>query len=503
MPTPRHGLFAAVIDRAIYLPGGAIQQGVGATTANEVYTVQAQYTRVVPIVLDVTTGTAHFTTEMTLMNRGTSPVNLSLRYEASLGERLGSGTVTDSLAAGEQKLIPDVLSYLRDKGLALPASGSAPQQGGVLAVAFTGATSEAAIGVLARTTAATEAPQPQGAAGLAYAALPSWNVFTEMATIFGLRATAQDRSNLAIYNPNADPVTVRVMAFSGAGDGASSVVSAAETLPGLGWHQYNNVLAAAGIAEGWLTVERTSDSGTFGAYGVVNDNGTNDGSFLLPATGLANRLTIPVLVENPGFRSELILGNRGNSNASFRFNYRESSAPEFGAGGTVIVTLGPRQQRIISEAVDFLRQQGTAIGPRGMASYAGSLQVTVEGANPAEIFAQARALAPSPAGGQFGVFTPAIFAGQEAFAEAFLFGLRSDENHRTNVSVLNAGLAGSGSVTLEVPFFDADQRGRAAGAPASVTLAPGQWIQLLNPLADRSVRNGWAQLCGKPGLLPG
>ncbi|MCI0420721.1 MAG: hypothetical protein L0387_16195 [Acidobacteria bacterium] len=502
MPTPRHGLFAAVIDNAIYLPGGAIQQGLGATTANEVYTVNAQYTRVVPIVLDVRTGAAHFITEMTLTNRGSSPVNLSLHYEASLGERLGSGSVTDSLAGGEQKVIPDVLAYLRDKGLPLPASSSTPQQGGVLAVAFTGATSEAAIGVLARTTAATEPPQPQGAAGLAYAAAPSWNVLTEAAIIYGLRATAQDRSNLAIYNPATDPVTVRVMAFSGAGDGASSVVSAAETLPGLGWRQYNNVLAAAGIAEGWVTVERTSARGAFGVYGVVNDNGTNDGSFLLPATGLANRLTVPVLVENPGFRSELILSNRGNSSASFRLNYRESSAPELGAGGTVLVALGPRQQRIIPEAIDFLRQQGIAIGPKGMASYAGSLQVTVEGTTPAETFAGARALAPSPAGGQFGVFTPAVFAGQEAFAEAFLFGLRSDENHRTNVSLLNAGMAGSSSVTLEVQFFDADQRGNAAGAPASVTLAPGQWTQLLNPLAGRSVQNGWAAIARKAGSAP-
>jgi len=502
MPTPRHGLFAAVIDNAIYLPGGAIQQGVGATTANEAYRVNAQYTRVVPIVLDVKSGSAHFTTEMTLMNRGTSPVTLSLRYEASLGEGLGSGTVTDSMAGGEQKVIPDVLAYLRDKGLALPASSSAPQQGGVLAVAFTGATSEAVIGVLARTTAATEPPQPKGAAGLAYAGVPSWNIFTQAATIYGLRATAQDRSNLAIYNPSTNPVTVRVMAFSGVGDGASSVVSAAETLPGLGWHQYNNVLAAAGIAEGWVTVERTSDSGVFGVYGVVNDNVTNDGSFLLPATGLDTRLTVPVIVENSGFRSELILSNRGNSTASFHLNYRESSAPALGAGGTVIVTLGPRQQRIIPEAIDFLRQQGAAIGPEGMASYAGSLQVTVEGTNPADIFAGARALAPSPAGGQFGVFTPAIFAGQEAFAEAFLFGLRSDENHRTNVSLLNAGVAGSGNIALEIQFFDADQQGSAARAPASVTLTPGQWTQLLNPLADRSVRNGWATIVRKAGSAP-
>jgi hypothetical protein len=103
------------------------------------------------------------------------------------------------------------------------------------------------------------------------------------------------------------------MAFSGVGDDASSVVSAAETLPGLGWHQYNNVLAAAGIAEGWVTVERTSDSGVFGVYGVVNDNGTNDGSFLYSATGLDTRLTVPVIVKNSGFRSELILSNRATA----------------------------------------------------------------------------------------------------------------------------------------------------------------------------------------------
>jgi Kelch motif protein len=500
MPTPRHGIFGAVIDNAIYLAGGADRQGLSPTTTNEVFTVNAQYTRIVPIVLDVTTGMAHFTTEMTLTNAGTAPLNLSLSYTASLGDQLGSGTATDSLAGGEQKVIPDVLSYLRDKGLALPGSTSAPQQGGVLTVTFTGATSEAAIGVLARTTAITEPPQPDGAAGLAYAGLPSWNVSTRTVTVYGLRATSQDRSNLAIYNPSSDPVTVKVVAFSGAGDDASSVVSAAETLPGLGWHQFNDVLA--GIAQGWVTVERTSDTGAFGAYGVVNDNVTNDGSFVLPAVGLANRLTVPSLVESTGFTSELILSNRGGSTASFRLNYRESSAPELGAGGTFIVALGPHEQRIIPEAIDFLRQQGIAIGPRGMASYAGSLQVTVEGVNSADIFAGARTLAPSPAGGRFGVFTPAVFAGQEAFARASLFGLRSDANQRTNVSLLNAGAVSSGTITLEVQFFDGDQRGRATGAVTSVTLGPGQWTQLLNPLAERGAQNGWATIVRKAGSSP-
>jgi len=39
MRTPRHGIFAAVIGNVIYIPGGGIQQGFGATDVNEAYEV--------------------------------------------------------------------------------------------------------------------------------------------------------------------------------------------------------------------------------------------------------------------------------------------------------------------------------------------------------------------------------------------------------------------------------------------------------------------------------
>jgi len=38
MPTPRHGIGAAVIGGRVYLPGGATQPGFAPTAANEVYT---------------------------------------------------------------------------------------------------------------------------------------------------------------------------------------------------------------------------------------------------------------------------------------------------------------------------------------------------------------------------------------------------------------------------------------------------------------------------------
>jgi hypothetical protein len=39
MPTPRHGIGAAVVGERIYIPGGATLQGFGVTGVNEVYTV--------------------------------------------------------------------------------------------------------------------------------------------------------------------------------------------------------------------------------------------------------------------------------------------------------------------------------------------------------------------------------------------------------------------------------------------------------------------------------
>ncbi len=85
-----------------------------------------------------------------------------MRYTASLGSKQGSGTVTDSLAPGEQKKIANVLSYLRDKGLAIPSSTEQPQQGGTLLVSFQGSDTidPKLVSVTARTAALTAAPQP-------------------------------------------------------------------------------------------------------------------------------------------------------------------------------------------------------------------------------------------------------------------------------------------------------------------------------------------------------
>ncbi|PYV40645.1 MAG: hypothetical protein DMG06_19665, partial [Acidobacteria bacterium] len=91
--------------------------------------------RVVPVVVDVVgNGKAHFSTELTLVNQGTTTANLQLTYTASssLGPS-GSGKVSETLAPGQQLIVPDALSYLRSKGLRIPTN---PPQGGSLRVDF-------------------------------------------------------------------------------------------------------------------------------------------------------------------------------------------------------------------------------------------------------------------------------------------------------------------------------------------------------------------------------
>lgn len=159
----------------------------------------------------------------------------------------------------------------------------AAPQGGTLAVTY-----DPRIGSVyatARTTTATAAPQPVGSAGLACGGLPESEAITSSGVVYGLRSTGADRSNLAVYNTGADPVTVKVTLFSGAGDGKSAVVSSGVTLPAFGWYQFDRVLAGVGMTNAWALVERTSTTGAFGAYGIINDNATNDGSFVALVSG--------------------------------------------------------------------------------------------------------------------------------------------------------------------------------------------------------------------------
>lgn len=461
------------------------------------YSLPLAFRRLVPIVLDVDTGSAHYTTELALTNPGSTTANVTLQYTAALGS--GSATVSDTLAPGRQLVIPDVLSYLRGKGASIPVGGS---QGGTLLLTFTNVSATGLPAVTARTAAATGAPLPVGRAGLAYAAHDPDEGSRGSLTVFGLRSNATDRSNLAVYNTSNEAVTFSVTAFSGDGSGASAVIAAGDTLPAWGWRQYTRILEGPGYAQGWVRVTRTSTTGSFGVYGVVNDNGTNDGSLVGPGGSPETPAytNVPVLVETGAFVSELVLANADAAGAVFHLTYRESLAGS--GGGSTDVSVPARSQLVIPNAIAYLRTHGVSIGAAGAAGYGGSLHVEVTGANAASTWVGARTSAPAGPAGQFGLFTPSAAPGAEGSAEAWIFGLRADAENRSNVAVVNTGDLDDGSITLSVQAYDGDAGGTPRGTPASVVLAPGQWQQLNGFLGSAGVANGWVKVTRTAGFAP-
>ena len=441
--------------------------------------------RQVPIVLDATgKNGSHYSTELVVANKGTGVATLHATYTpAALFGGAGGGSIAELVGSGEQKRYPDALAWLRSRGLAIPdaAQGS---QGGTLRVELTGLSASPDGVVLARTTT----PSGTGRAGLAYPAPRAQDLVAEKAVLYGLRENAADRTNVALVSGAvAGTTTLRVTLWSA---GRSYPLAEVSLGPGE-WVQLDSVLSRAGFANGWAVVERVSGPGPFWAYAVFNDNGTNDGSYVAPALPVrpVGTQVVPVVVETSGFESELVLANPGSAPVTARLLWVESLATGSPRRFEAAEALAAGEQKILPGLVDRLRTRGLPVGGRG-GSYAGALFVSFEGASgrPAQGYAGARTAAPAAGGGAYGLFTPGSAVAECAFREAWLFGLRQDDEVRTNLALLNAG-PGGGSITLRYEVYE-PVGGRKIGTSRDVVLEPGEWFQV-----DR-VLLGWALHAG-------
>ena len=232
----------------------------------------------VPVILSAAgQNQSFFTSELTLTNRGDGEVKLDYTYTAHRGG--GSGTASDDLAAGRQRVKTDALGYLRGLGIAIPETGN---RIGTLRVAVPlGSEVEAVV----RTTTVV----PEGRAGLAYLGVAEEEGFNEPVYLCGLRQNSRDRSNVAFQNmgaPGEGAITVRTTVYSGAAADTNARVLEEVTLGPGGFHQYSGLLGVLGVpAQGYVKVERVEGRAPFYAYGVINDQANSDGSFVFPVDG--------------------------------------------------------------------------------------------------------------------------------------------------------------------------------------------------------------------------
>ena len=502
------GADVRVVRGAVTGYGGAPKRAVirAGTAGSGLYSALAESTvRTIPVVLDLVGSTgARFRSEL-VIGRADDPAShapaaMKVTFVPAPGFAAGGGTAVVPNPDREIRA-SDAIEFLRSLGLPIPAASASSPVAGSLSITWVDASgNRLAIDrdyALARTYTKDAAG---GSYGLFYDAPSDLEAAEEKASVYGLRSVAGTfRSNLALTHVpgpyrSADPIqlSVQVYAANGTASGAPLVATLA---PGE-WTQFNNVLSLAGLpdgAYGYAQITRTSGSGAFTAYGVVNDMATSDGSYLpmVRAGGraAARRQVVPVVLDVLGaagshYTTEVTLANDGTIATPVDLVYQP--APGFGSATgvpAVTVSLAAREQRTIPDVIAFLRANGVNIpDPASGGPQAGTLTAHfryLDALDAPKSVVLARTSTPNPdasVGGAFGLFYPAVAKGGGARTSARVPALAQTSSVRSNLAVVHTGGGSELPITLSVQLYDA-ATGAAAGSALSVTLQPGDWYQ--------------------------
>ena len=455
--------------------------------------------KVVPVVLDVSgLAGARFRSDLTLGNRSNAAVAAVVGFSGAPDfAGSGSGTTTVALAPRAELRIPDALQFLRDHGVAV---GPAPAAGSLWVSSDPNpvpSTVTDGLYVLSRTYTSDAA----GSYGVFLDGTSDLDAAEESGSVYGLRSVGGvSRSNLALANlpwprgyPLAAslPVTLSVQVYDQSGAAAGAPI--AVTLESGEWKQLNGVLLQAGLTEpayGYAKITRVSGTGTWTAYGVVNDASTSDGS-ILPlyrpgGLAAARRLVVPVVLDVFGaagshYTTELTLANDGAFATPVDLFYKPALGSSTGVP-FVTLNLAAGQQTTIPDVMAYLRSRGLNVPDASTGAQAGTLTVefrSLFSLDAPRSVAIARTTTPNPnaaTGGAFGVAYPAWAKGGGARASALVPGLTRDATVRSNLAVVHLGGGSESALSLSVQLYDASTA-QAVGNPVSVTLQPGDWTQ--------------------------
>ncbi len=448
---------------------------------------------------------AEYTTEMAIANRGAATAVIETSYRTgSTSNRAGA-----ALEGTRQLHLPSTIddqpygpSYQR---LGLPFGG--PPSGSSLRLHGIGLSGPSDLVGLVRVVSRVGGAPERG--GVAFP-LPRYEeTFAGTAVVGWLLETASDRSNLALVNvEESGDVTLRVTVVSTDPAHPGSTALHEVTLgPGV-FKQLDRVLTLSGLGatSGFARIERIAGSGRFYAYGVVNDNGTSDGSFIpaLAAGMLTGETTlvVPAVVEAGSFTTEVIVTNTSATTKKVRLEYVADAIATADHAARLTLDVAPGQGVDLDRFVDALRTLGApGVGPTG-SIFSGALFVTAEGGG-AEgldgLYVGARTSS-AAARGRYGVFTQAVPLSKAATSVAWLHGLKQDGVDRTNVALVNAGAEAD---VFRIEVFDGTT-GLLAATVSDVRVEARGWKQLGRILAEKApgVTNAYAKVTRVSGASP-
>ena len=207
---------------------------------------------------------------------------------------------------------------------------------------------------------------------------------------------------------------------------------------------------------------------------------------------------VPVILTASGrnrsfFTSELTLTNRGSRTATLQYTYTAAAG---GGSGQASETLAPGRQKIVPDAIDYLRTLDVPIP--GSGNRIGTLRVAASGS---EVGVTVRTTT-AVANGRAGLAYQGV-AVADGFTEAvYLCGLRQNARDRSNVAFQNMGTSEEGSITLRATVFSGDPSTPGSRVLPDVTLAPGGFHQYSGLLGTAGIDQGWVRVERVSGTAP-
>ena len=413
----------------------------------------------VPIVLSTTESDgATVSSELTLSNRGTQPATLEFSYTAAIGG--GSGTATGDLPAGQQRIVPDAIDYLKEQGVPIPDSGN---RGGSLSVRFSGLNSESEGAVTVRTTRTVDGVR----SGWANPGVSTG--FHRPVYLCGLRHDDSDRSSLMLHNlgpEESGEITLRLTVVSGDPDEPGSSILEDQTLEPGSFSEIDDVLRSNGLSleNGYVRVEKVEGQAPYYAYALLTDQGGSDSSFIAPvpesATVGRKGQTLLAVEKTARFNSELVLTNWSESWKVVGFSVLSDGIQN--PQGARFVSVRPGEQIIVAGFVSWLRQQGSLPGSffPGLGAvgedFSGSIFVTVDGGGEDSGYYVGARNSALIDGHRNGFIHAAIPYGDSHHSPAWVYGLRQDQDKQTDLGIVSTGELSDETSIFSVEIYDGE-----------------------------------------------
>ena len=195
------------------------------------------------------------------------------------------------------------------------------------------------------------------------------------------------------------------------------------------------------------------------------------------SSGATGSLLVPVVLSAGGaagsfYTTELTLTNRASADANLTLTYTAASG---GGSGTAPDRLAAGRQRIVPDAIEYLRSLGVPIPSSG--SRLGTLRIGIAGASASQVAVTARTATVVPEG-RAGLAYAAIPESALLTGGAWISGLRRNAQDRSNLALVNAGKEGDGDVRFRITVRSGNLAAPGSGSFETDPLGPGGFLQL-------------------------